>query len=259
MKSNAPVVILCGGRGIYIDDSGERRPKGLVRISGEPLFIHVIYSYLASGFNRFILSTGYQGQSFKSILTQNYAAKKGSDPHQYWVTLKGIKCEIQVEDTGLDSSTGTRIRKVAPLLKDQDWFCVTYSDVLSSVNLAEVAQTHMTRGKLATLVGVKLPTRFRILGLKAGDPLVRGFASKPVIQNDYINGGFYFFNKKILETDYLGSEGEIVLEEAILEKLALEGNLLSFPHGGSWHYLDCERDITILEKIAGEISPSDVP
>lgn len=248
--NSTPVVILCGGRGIYIDDSGLRRSKALIEVAGAPLVIHVIRRYISSGYRKFILAAGYQIQELKQTLETCYQAQPLSSAGVYKVTLYGAACEVTVVDTGIESTTGDRIKKIEPLLGDAPLFCVTYSDTLTTVDLAGIQDAHEKHGAVATLLATKVPTRFRILGMRPGDSHVRGFAAKPVIQNDQINGGFYVFNRAIFVKDYLGAMSPIILEEIVLESLAARGELIAIPCEGSWHFLDSERDLKTLEQIA---------
>jgi glucose-1-phosphate cytidylyltransferase len=128
-------------------------------------------------------------------------------------------------------------------------FWLTYSDTLCPVNLVEIAATHVTHGRIATCLGVRLPTRFRILGIRRGESLVRGFASRPVIQNDFINGGFYVMQPEIFGPRYLGNPELAVLEEGVLDALAADEQLVVYPFEGPWQYLDCERDLGPLAQL----------
>jgi glucose-1-phosphate cytidylyltransferase len=245
-----PVVILCGGKGIYVDESGRRRSKALVEVNGEPMVAHVMRAYLAAGFRSFVLAAGYQGEQLAITLSSRYGAGRAGDAQPFEVELRGRACEVRVVDTGLDSMTGERINRVRPYLAGADTFAVTYSDTISTVDLAKLGAAHERHGRAATILGVRAPTRFRILGLRPGDPQVRGFAAKPVIQNDFVNGGFYLIDRAVLEEQLLPEREGVVLEETMLEALAAAGELVAYPFEGDWHYLDCERDLRRLEEIA---------
>jgi glucose-1-phosphate cytidylyltransferase len=115
-----------------------------------------------------------------------------------------------------------------------------------------LADFHLREGRIATLVAARVPTRFRVLGLRDDESLVRGFASKSVIQKDFINGGFYCFLPKIFDADYLGVSPEIVLEDAVLDKLARDRQLTAWTYEGPWQHLDSERDLGKLEALAAQ-------
>lgn len=255
MKS-IPIVILCGGNGIWIDSSGQKKVKALVSIGGEPLLYWLLISYVSSGFRRFILSTGYQTDQIHNLLVSKYSAQPiqqiGSLETQfetisYRVMLHGVECTIDVSNTGLNASTGDRIKKVETLLNHATTFGVTYSDTLCSISIEDLLQFHIDTKKIGTLVGAFAPTRFRVLGLTPADSLVRGFASKPIIQANRVNGGVYFFEREILRSDYLGSGSPVILEKVVLEKLVSQSELAAYLFDGNWFYLDCERDIQHLE------------
>jgi glucose-1-phosphate cytidylyltransferase len=243
-----PIVILCGGKGIFIDESGKRKPKGLVRVSGVPILIHILRSYVRSGFERFILSAGIGYDEMKSLFSSQSSASDSVE-----ITIENKTVLLSIVQTGDQSPTGKRILAAEPFLKNVQTFGVSYSDTLSTIPLSEVFRFHQSHGKIGTLVASRAPTRFRILGIRLGERQVRGFAKIPVIQNDFINGGFYFFNRGVFNSSYLGKSENTVLEEGVLEALASAGELMAYPYEGSWHYLDCERDLLLLEKIAGEI------
>jgi glucose-1-phosphate cytidylyltransferase len=116
------------------------------------------------------------------------------------------------------------------------------------VNLKEEFEYHQAHGKIATLVAARLPTRFRILGVRPGENLVRGFG-KAFLHGHFINGGFYFFNKDLFSNSYISDSFEGALEETVLDKLAENSQLVSFPHEGAWQHLDSEKDIPLLSKV----------
>lgn len=244
---DVPVIILCGGRGIYVDGSGERILKALVPVTGEPMLFHVMARYLAAGAGRFLLCAGYQQDRLDRLLLDRGAQALGD--RTYSLSVLGRPCQISVVDTGVESPTGDRISRVAPLLGEASVFAVTYSDTLCNVSLSNVLEFHRRHGRLATLLAVRVPTRFRILGMRLGETQVRAFADSPVIRNDYINGGFYFFDRAVLGPGYLGVGTGVVLENSVLETLAASQQLQAYPYEGAWQYLDAERHILPLGRI----------
>ena len=244
--SMIPVVLLSGGRGIYLDDSGRRRSKGLVRIAGAEMFLHVMRHYARGGFRRFIVCAGAQAEAYRRILAASSSAAEG-EKDAFALAIEGQPCTVQLVETGEDAATGTRLNRIKALVAAAPWFCVSYSDTLCGADLKQLADFHIRNGKIATLIAARVPTRFRILGLREGESLVRGFAGKSVIQKDYINGGFYCFTQRIFEAAYLGAKEEIVLEEAVLDRLVLDQQLVAWAYEGPWQHLDSERDLAKLE------------
>lgn len=243
-----PIVILCGGRGVYVDGSGKRLSKALVPIAGEPMLVHVMRRYLRAGFRYFVLSCGRQIEELRAALS-THAGAHSADANPCAGVIDGIRCQIAVVDSGENSTTGERIVSARARIGEVPRFGVTYSDTLASVDPAAVFDEHCSHGKIATLLGTHVPTRFRILGLRRGENVVRGFAGQPVIMNDYINGGFYFFDREIWSDAYLGSHPRLVLEVEALEALAARGELIAYRFEGAWQYLDSERDVAALENL----------
>jgi glucose-1-phosphate cytidylyltransferase len=226
-------VILCGGREVHLGPGGEKINKALALAGGEPMFGHVIRMFARAGFKDFILACGVQAAKFKPAL-ERFRAPQG--------------CRIQVVDTGEASMTGERVRRLREQLEDSPSFAVTYSDTVSDVDLARVRAFHEGHGKLGTLVATDLPTRFRVIGLRYGETTVRGFATKPVLLNDHINGGFYFFRREALSRPYWAPGS--VLETAVLEGLVKEQQLEAYPfRDGVWQHLDSERDLATIDGI----------
>ncbi|MEO8502784.1 MAG: NTP transferase domain-containing protein [Acidobacteriota bacterium] len=245
-----PVVILCGGRGIPVGDPPVRTPKALVRVAGEAMVCHVLRHYARAGFRRFILAAAAPLEPFAAALNASFSARSSASG-ELLVEIASAGCALAVLDTGASAATGDRILQVRAHLGPAEHFGVSYSDTLSNVDLALLARAHRGHERLGTLVGARVPTRFRILGMRLGETLVRGFASRPVILNDYINGGHYLFRRAVLEPPYLGGRDVgVILENEVLEALAADEQLVSFPHEGSWQYLDAERHLPLLEAIA---------
>ncbi len=239
--ANVPVIILSGGYGIYLDDSGVRKSKGNVELLGRPMIYYVILSYLQSGFREFYITGSYQLSETENLLKKSF-------PNGF--EYKGESFSITFRDSGLDTRTGDRLKGIFRELKLCEYFAVTYSDTISTLKLSESLRVHIDSQKMGTLTGTRLPTRFRILGTRPGESLVRGFAEKPINKGDYINGGFYFFRKEIMDLGIWGAKDHVVLETDLLDLLVARAELSAFVYEGDWHHLDCERDLRQMEKIA---------
>lgn len=238
-----PVVILCGGEGVRIDGTGLRSPKGVVPVEGEAILVHLLRHFVRHGARCFVLSCGREMDRFRTTLE----AYGEATPDGILLQRGGLAGTARLVDTGAATPTADRVRQVRSFLAGAPWFWVTYSDTLCPVDLVDLARFHLDQGRIATCLAARLPTRFRILGMRRGETLVRGFAAQPVIQNDFINGGFYAFNAEIFGEAFLGHSGRPVLEEAVLESLAAAGQLVAYPYEGPWQYLDGERDLRQLE------------
>jgi glucose-1-phosphate cytidylyltransferase len=221
------VVILCGGRGTRLQEHVPSIPKPLVEIGGEPILWHVIRIYAAQGLRRFVLCTGFKGELIE-------AAVRAHD----WPRGVAVECV----DTGLDTPTGGRIARVAPLLADRA-FCATYADGVADIDLQRLIGFHRGHGGLATMTVVRPPLPFGVAELN-GDGRVRGFEEKPQSKS-WVNGGFFCF-----EAGALGyMDADSVLEREPLEKLAVDGQLHAFRHEGFWDCMDTHKDAVLLNDL----------
>ena len=225
MIKDMPVVILAGGKGINLGEKCDIIPKPMVSVNGKPLLGHIIGHYMKYGFKKFIIAGGY-GQ--KMISDYIRAIPGGAD--------------IRLVDTGIDSMTGSRLAQLRKMIEPAGIFCLTYGDTISDVDLAEELGFHLKHKKTATLLAAHNPTRFRILGLIEDEDVVKGMAEKPILEKDYINGGYYIMNASIFTNKKLSSEPSCVLEEQVLEDLVSKKELYAFRHNGVWQPLDNERD-----------------
>ena len=225
--SKPPVVILCGGRGTRLRERTETVPKALVEIGGRPILWHVIGIYAAQGFERFLLATGYLGEAIEEFA----AAETWPD---------GV--EVECVDTGLDTPTGGRIARLADRLAD-DRFCATYADGVADVDLGALLDFHRDHGAPATMTVVRPHLQWGIAEL-AEDGRIAGFVEKPRSEH-WINGGFFCFEPGAF--DYI--EEESVLEREPLARLAADGQLRAYRHGGFWDCMDTYKDAVVLNDL----------
>jgi glucose-1-phosphate cytidylyltransferase len=225
--SNRAVAILCGGRGTRLRDRTEAIPKALVEIGGQPILWHVISIYAAQGFERFLLSTGYKGEQIERWVAE------GTCPG-------GI--DVTCVDTGLDTPTGGRIKLLEERLEGEP-FCATYADGVADIDLAELVRSHDDGGALATVTVVRPTLQFGIADL-GHDGEVRGFHEKPRLDS-WINGGFFCFEPGAL--GYI--EPDSILERDPLERLAADGELRAYRHGGFWDCMDTYKDAVMLNDL----------
>lgn len=242
-------VILAGGLGTRISEETHLKPKPMIEIGGKPILWHIMKIYSHYGVNDFIICCGYKGYVVKEYFANYFL-------HMSDVTFDMQKNSMEVLqqsaepwrvtliDTGEDTMTGGRLRRVAPYVKDEEVFCLTYGDGVSNVNIAELIAFHKTRKVKATLTATLLPGRFGALDM-AGDK-VRTFQEKPKGDGGMINGGFFVLSPAVLE---LLDGDHCVWERGPLETLAESGELAAFQHHGFWQAMDTQRDKTHLEEL----------
>ncbi len=249
-KSSIPVVILAGGFGTRLREETEFRPKPMVPIGGKPILWHILKMYSHFGFHRFIICLGYKGEMIKDYFLNYHLqgidftvnTKTGSiTEHQ----INDEGWEITLADTGLDCLTGGRIARVARYI-DSDSFLLTYGDGVANVDIGKLVDFHQSHGKLITLTGVNLASRFGNLSLN-GD-CVTAFAEKKTREDEWINGGFFVCQKDFLK-QYLCTDKSCVLEQQPLCKVASDGQLMVYKHDGFWQCMDTLRDHEKLEEL----------
>ena len=244
------VIILAGGRGTRLAEETSARPKPMVEIGGRPILWHIMKHYAHHGFREFYVPVGYKGDKIKSYFL-DYASMQSD----LTVKLRGGAVTIHprdgeaedwtvhVIDTGLETQTGGRLRKLCRFLDDGP-FMLTYGDGVSSVPLDQLAAYHKKHGKVATITAVRPPARFG--GLVFDGDLVSRFDEKPQIGEGWINGGFMVLEPKVF--DYI--EGDLSsLEAEALTKLASDKQLVAMRHEGFWQCMDTPRELRLLERL----------
>jgi glucose-1-phosphate cytidylyltransferase len=221
------VAILCGGRGTRLQEHAQSIPKPLVEIGGHPIVWHVIQIYLAQGFRRFLLLTGYRGDQIARFVA-TCAWPPGT--------------EVRCLTTGDDTPTGGRLHRAAELL-DGATFCATYADGVADIDLQALLAYHADHDAVATMTVVRPRIPFGVAEL-GGDGVVRGFAEKPRSER-WVNGGFFCFDPPSLGM----LEPDSVLEREPLERLADSGQLRAFRHEGFWDCMDTYKDAIELNDL----------
>ena len=252
MIKDIPVFILCGGLGTRIKEETEFIPKPMVPIGEKPILWHIMNYYSKFGFKKFVLCLGFKAEVIKSYflnysqmnsdftvnLMTNEVAIHSVDHNQDW--------EVTLAFTGDSSMTGARIAIAAEkYLNGAEDFAVTYGDGLTNVDLIKEYEFHLSHKKIGTILGVNPPSRFGEIKLK--DEEVIEFDEKPEFTEKWINGGYFFFNKKFL--DYLSKDDFCILEREPLVKLAKDGQLNIFKHKGYWGCMDTQRDREYLTNL----------
>ena len=245
------VVILAGGLGTELAEETSVRPKPMVEIGGHPILWHIIKSYSTHGINDVVVCLGYRGFSIKeyfasySLRTSNVTFNLASNE----VVVHRQRTEpwrVTLVDTGEDTMTGGRLRRVREYLDPTETFCFTYGDGVSNVDISSLLAFHRQQGKLATLTAVQPPGRFGAISLKQGQAIVDHFREKPVGDGAWINGGFFVLEPRAI--DYVA--GDLTVWEAEpLQKLAADKQLVAYRHTGFWQPMDTLRDKKLLEDL----------
>ena len=220
-------VILAGGYGTRISEESHLKPKPMIEIGGMPIIWHIMKIYSSYNIRDFIICCGYKGE-----ILRNYFESFDSEP---W--------NIDLVDTGLDTMTGGRIKRIEN--KIDDTFCLTYGDGVRNDNIDNLISYHKSKQSLATLTAIHPPERFGVLDI-SGD-YVNEFHEKHRGESSWINGGFFVSEPKIF--DYLQDGDSTVLERQPLETLALEKKLTAYKHNGFWHPMDTLRDKNHLQDL----------
>lgn len=242
------VAILAGGLGTRLAEETEIKPKPMVEIGGYPIIWHIMKIYAAQGFNNFYVALGYKGEIIKRYfldyynLCGNMSVNLSSGKAEFHENEHTEDWTVNLIDTGKDSMTGGRIKRLEPFLKDET-FMATYGDGVADINLRELLAFHRSHGKMATVTAVHPPARFGELLI--GEDSTTKFSEKPQTHAGWINGGFLVFEPKIFE--YLSGD-ESVLELEVLERLAEENQLAAYRHYNFWQCMDTLRDKRQLEE-----------
>ena len=243
-------VILAGGYGTRISEETSLKPKPMIEVGGKPILWHILKIYSAHGVNDFIICCGYKGYMIKEYFA-NYFLHMSDvtfDMSKNEMTVHDERAEpwkVTLVDTGEDSMTGGRLKAVEEYVKDEDYFCLTYGDGLSDVNIVDTINFHKNHGKLATLTSVFAPGRFGVLNIDANSS-VKSFNEKPRGDGSKINGGFFVLSPKVLD---LIESKDTIWEREPLEILANEDELMAYNHNGFWQPMDTLRDKLFLEDL----------
>ena len=242
-------VILAGGLGTRISEETHLKPKPMIEIGGKPILWHIMKSYSAHGINDFIICCGYKGYIIKEYFANYFLhtsdvtfdmQENTMEVHQRYAE----PWKVTLVDTGDDTMTGGRLKRVAPYLKDEDIFCLTYGDGVSDVNITELIAFHKTQNVKATLTATVPPGRFGALDMTGHK--VNSFREKPKGDGGMINGGFFVLSPDVI--NYI-TDDKTLWEKDPLERLAKEGQLAAFQHHGFWQPMDTLRDMTHLEEL----------
>ena len=225
-------VILAGGYGTRISEESHLKPKPMIEIGEKPILWHILKTYSSYDINEFVICCGYKGEQIK----------------EYFTNFNSETWNIELVDTGLDTMTGGRLKRIQSHIDDT--FCVTYGDGLGNIDINNLISFHREKKSTATLTAVHPPERFGVLSLN--DDYVTEFHEKHSGESSWINGGFFVFEPEIF--DYLDDD-KTVLEKFPLETLAKENKLTAFKHTGFWYPMDTLREKKYLEDLWSSGNP----
>ncbi len=242
-------VILAGGKGTRISEESHLRPKPMIEIGGRPILWHIMRLYAAHGVREFVIALGYRGHMIKEYFAKYvlHASDVTVDARRGDITYHRNDAEpwrVTMVDTGLDTMTGGRLRRLARYLDPDECFCMTYGDGLADIDIGALIAFHHGHGRAATVTAVVPPGRYGALVIE-GDRVAR-FSEKPPGDNAFINGGFF-----VLHPGVLGriADDATPWERAPLEGLAEDGELAAFRHTGFWQPMDTLRERMQLEAL----------
>ncbi|TYA74134.1 glucose-1-phosphate cytidylyltransferase [Seonamhaeicola marinus] len=242
-------VILAGGLGTRLSEETVTKPKPMVQIGGKPILWHIMKTYSLHGINDFIICCGYKGYVIKEYFANYFKHQSDitfnmKDNEMIVHEKRAEPWTVTLVDTGDDSMTGGRLKRVYPYLKGERAFCFTYGDGVADINIQDLVNFHYSHGKEATLTATYPPGRFGALNIEGNQ--VRRFEEKPKGDGALINGGYFVLSPKVIER----IEGdETIWEQEPLKGLAEDNQLMAFKHEGFWQPMDTLRDKMYLEKL----------
>lgn len=243
------VVILAGGLGTRLREETDLKPKPMIEVGNQPILWHIMKIYAKYGHKDFVICSGYKSEIIKNwfvnfrVINSDVSVSFGNsmriDIHS---ELEESDWRTTIANTGLDTMTGGRIKKIQKYIGDETFLC-TYGDGLADIDISKLIAFHKTHGKIATLTTVKPVSRFGVLDVNS-DGRVLSFKEKPQ-DAESINGGYFVFNSRVF--DYL--EHDSILEQEPLRRLAEDGELMAFQHAGFWQPMDTYRELVILNDL----------
>jgi glucose-1-phosphate cytidylyltransferase len=241
-------IILAGGFGTRISEESHLRPKPMIEIGGKPILWHILKMYSYHGVNEFVVCLGYKGYMIKEYFSNYFL-------HMSDVTFSirdntmethhqaAEPWKITLVDTGENTMTGGRLKRVAPYIGNET-FCLTYGDGVSDIDISKLIAYHKSSGRQATVTAIQPPGRYGSVDIKKG--AVHAFQEKPAGDGAWINGGFFVLEPSVLEN--IGGD-DTIWEQQPLQQLALQGQLSAFQHEGFWQAMDTLREKNYLEEL----------
>lgn len=242
-------VILAGGLGTRISEETSIKPKPMVEIGGKPILWHILKSYSSHGINDFVICCGYKGYVIKEFFANYFLhtsdvtfdiRNNTMEVHEQYAE----PWKVTLIDTGENTMTGGRLKRVKRFVQNEEAFCFTYGDGVSDIDITQSIAFHKTHGKLGTMTAVQPPGRFGAIDID-GQRIV-SFKEKPQGDGNWINGGYFVLSPKVI--DYITSDNTI-WEREPMENLARDNQINAFHHHGFWQPMDTLRDRLLLEEL----------
>lgn len=243
-------VILAGGLGTRLSEETDLKPKPMVEIGGKPILWHIMKTYSAHGVNDFIICCGYKGYIIKEYFANYFLHMSDVTFDMKDNSMKvhqnhAEPWKVTLVDTGENTMTGGRLKRVKDYVKDEEAFCFTYGDGVGDIDITQLIKFHKVHGKLATLTATRLPGRYGALKFGRDDSVER-FQEKPQGDGSWINGGFFVLSPKVIERI---DKDSITWESEPLNGLAKDGELIAFKHEGFWQPMDTLREKNLLNEL----------
>ena len=238
------VCVLAGGQGTRLAEETDHKPKPMVEVGGLPILWHIMSIYAAAHYKDFVLALGYKGGMIRDYFLNNHYGRDNINSRQENGNV-AVMCGWKVDcvDTGLQTGTGGRLKRLVSQLKDGS-FLMTYGDGVADINIDDLVKFHKRSGKLATITAVRPPARFG--GLEFRGNLVTKFIEKPQIGEGWINGGFFVLEPQVM--DYIEAD-ETMFEREPLERLVKDRQLAAYQHERFWQCMDTLRDVRLLNEL----------
>jgi len=242
-------VILAGGLGTRLSEETAVKPKPMIEIGGKPILWHILKGYSAHGINDFVICCGYRGYVIKEFFANYFLhtsdvtfdlQKNSMEVHERYAE----PWKVTLVDTGADTLTGGRLKRVRAHIKDEEAFCFTYGDGVADIDIGASIAFHKEHGKLATMTAVQPPGRFGAIDMNG--QRIMSFKEKPQGDGSWINGGYFVLSPKVID---LIDDDSTIWEKGPLERLAEDGELDAWMHHGFWQPMDTLRDKVLLEEL----------
>ncbi len=242
-------VILAGGYGTRLSEETSLRPKPLIEIGSKPILWHIMKIYSSYGVTDFIICLGYKGYLIKEFFANYYLHTSDvtfdiANNRMQFLNSYAEPWKVTLVDTGENTMTGGRLKRIASYIKDEESFCLTYGDGVGDVNIAELIDFHYSKGVLATMTAVEPSGRFGATEIDT-QGLITSFQEKPR-SGGWINGGFFVCSPKVL--NYISGD-DCIWEKEPLENLAKDSQIAAYKHKGFWQPMDTLREKTLLESL----------
>jgi len=242
------VVILAGGFGTRLSEYTDSIPKPMVQVGGRPIIWHIMQHYAKFGHTEFVIALGYKAEVIRDYFLNFNSLNSDftvdlADGSIEWINSSAPNWKVTLVDTGLDSLTGTRLKKLAPHLEGNR-FMLTYGDGVANVDIEELLSFHNKHGRQVTMTAVRPSARFGELDINAGQ--VKSFEEKPQLHSGWINGGFFVMEPGFL--NYIPDEN-VMLERSPFNNATADGELMAFEHQGFWQCMDTKRDMDGLQAL----------